>query len=78
LIVEPDDALAPEIDPVIVPMVQVNVLGAEAVNEILGPVPLQIVAVLAVVTEGFGFTVTVIVYGVPAQLPVVAVGITIY
>jgi hypothetical protein len=78
LIVEPDDALAPVIDPVIVPMVQVYVLGAEAVNEILGPVPLQIVAVLAVVTEGVGFTVTVIVYGVPAQLPAVAVGVTIY
>jgi energy-converting hydrogenase Eha subunit C len=43
-----------------VPMVQANVLGAEAVNEILGSVPLQIVAVLAVVTEGFGFTVVAV------------------
>jgi hypothetical protein len=59
--VEPEDAVAPEIDPVIVPMVQPKVLGTEAVNEILGPVPLQIVAVLSDVTEGFGFTVTVIV-----------------
>jgi hypothetical protein len=60
LIVAPVPALAPVIDPVIVPMVQVNVLGAEAVNEILRPVPLQIVAVLAVVTEGVGFTVVAI------------------
>jgi hypothetical protein len=65
-------------DPVIVPTVQLNELAAEAVNEILGSVPLQIVAVLAVVTEGFGFTVTVIVYGVPAQFPAVAVGVTMY
>ena len=61
-----------------VPMVQANVLAADAVNEILGPVPLQMVAVLAVVTEGFGFTVTVIVYGKPAQLPVEDVGVTMY
>ena len=59
-------------------MVQANELAAEAVNPILGPVPLHIVAVFAVATEGFGFTVTVIVYGVPAQLPEVAVGVTIY
>jgi hypothetical protein len=78
LIISPDDALAPVIPPVIVPMVQLNELATEAVNGILGPVPLQVVAVLAVVTEGLGFTVTVIVYGVPAQLPAVAVGVTMY
>jgi hypothetical protein len=43
------------------PIVQLNVLGTEAVNEILVPVPLQIKAVSSEVTEGFGFTVTVIV-----------------
>ena len=61
-----------------VPMVQANVLAADAVNEILEPVPLQIAAVLAVVTAGVGFTVTVIVYGKPAQLPVEDVGVTMY
>lgn len=47
--------------PVIVPTVQVNVLGAEDVNAIFVAVALQIVAVLAVVTTGVGFTVTVMV-----------------
>ncbi len=60
MIVDPDPLLAPVIPPVIVPIVQANELGVEAVNEILGPVPLHIVAVFAVVTEGVGFTVTVI------------------
>ena len=64
--------------PVIVPIVHVNVLGALAVKLILGPVPLQIVAMLDVVTTGFGFTVTVMVKGVPAQEPDVEVGVTIY
>jgi hypothetical protein len=41
-------------------MVQVKLLGAVAVRAIFGPVPLQIVAV-ALVTDGFGLTVTVIV-----------------
>jgi hypothetical protein len=64
--------------PVIVPIVHVNVLGALAVKLILGPVPLQVVAVLGVVTTGFGFTVTVMVKGVPAQEPDVEVGVTTY
>jgi hypothetical protein len=64
--------------PVIVPIVHVNVLGALAVKLILGPVPLQVVAVLAVVIIGFGFTVTVIVKGIPGQEPDVEVGVTIY
>ena len=59
--VKPEPALAPEIPPVMVPMVQVNVLGIEAVSEIPGAVPLQMVAVLAVVTTGLGLTVTVMV-----------------
>ena len=78
LIVEPEPALAPVILPVIVPMVQVKVLATLAVKLMFGLLPLQVLAVLAVVTTGLGFTVTVIVKGVPAQLPVVAVGVTIY
>lgn len=58
--VAPAPALAPVIPPVIVPTVQVNVLGAEAVNEMVGAVPLQEAAVLAVVTTGLGCTVTII------------------
>jgi hypothetical protein len=61
-----------------VPIVEVNVLATLAVKAILGPVPLQVVAVDAVVTVGDGFTVTVIVYGAPVQLPVVDVGVTTY
>ena len=77
LIVEPDPADAPVIPPVIVPIVQLKVLAALAVSDILGLVPLQIDAVLAVVTLGIGFTVTVIVVGEPAQEPTVDVGVTI-
>jgi hypothetical protein len=57
-------------------MVQLKVLAALAVRLILGPVPLQVLAVLAVVTAGVGFTVTVIVKGLPAQEPAVEVGVT--
>ena len=78
MIVEPLPALAPVIPPVIVPTVQVNVLAALAVKLMFGLVLLQIAAVLAVVTAGVGFTVTVIGYGDPPQLPVVLVGVTIY
>ena len=61
MIVEPEPALAPVIQPVIVPIVQLNVLGALVVKLMFGPVPpLQVLAVLAVVTVGIGFTVTVI------------------
>ena len=61
MIVEPEAALAPVIPPVIVPIVHAKLLGAEAVKLIFGPVPLQVEAVLAVVTAGLGLTVTVIV-----------------
>lgn len=57
----PAPALAPVMPPEMVPTVQVNVLGADAVNAIFGLVALQVVAVLAVVTAGLGYTVTVIV-----------------
>jgi hypothetical protein len=60
LMVLPDPGLAPVMLPVIAPMVQVVVLAALVVNEILVAVPVQIVLVLAVVTAGWGFTVTVI------------------
>ena len=57
-IVAPAPAVAPVIPPVIVPIVQVNELGAVEVSAILVAVLLQMVAVLAVVTTGLGFTVT--------------------
>jgi hypothetical protein len=59
-----------------VPIVQEKVLGIEAVNAMFGPVPLQVTAVAALVTTGFGLTVTVIVEGVPGQEPVPDVGVT--
>jgi hypothetical protein len=71
--------VAPVILPVIVPIVQVNVLGAVAVNAIFVAVALQMAAVLAVVTAGVGLTVTVIVYGAPGHVVLaVDVGVTIY
>ena len=73
----PDPALAPVMPPVMAPTVHVNVLGTEAVREIFGLVPLQVVAVPAVVTTGVGYTVTVILYGAPTQEPVTEVGVTI-
>jgi hypothetical protein len=57
----PLPAVAPVIPPVTVPIVHANVLGAVAVSEMFGPVPLQIAEVAAFVTAGAGFTVTVIV-----------------
>jgi hypothetical protein len=78
LIVPPDPALAPVMPPVIVPIVQANVLGALAVSEMLGLVPLQVDTVDGFVTVGRGFTVTVIVEEGPTQLPVTEVGVTIY
>ncbi len=78
LMVLPEPALAPVIPPVIVPIVQVKVEGTVAVKEMFGPVPLHASAVLAVVTTGVGFTVTTIEYGVPAQEPDTAVGVTRY
>lgn len=76
--VAPEPALAPVMPPVIVPIVQVKELGVLAVKAILGLVPLQVLAVGAFITEGFGFTVTVIVKGSPAHEPVVEVGVTMY
>ena len=78
MIVEPEDALAPVMPPVIVPIVHENVLAALAVKLILGDVLLQVLAVAALVTTGFGFTVTVIVKAAPTHKPVVDVGVTRY
>lgn len=57
----PDPALAPVIPPVMAPMVHVKLLAVLEVSVTLGPVPLQVAAVLGVVTSGVGRTVTVIV-----------------
>jgi hypothetical protein len=64
--------------PVIVPIVHVNVAATLAVKAMFVPAALQIVFVAAVVTVGAGFTVTVIVRGVPGHEPDVEVGVTIY
>jgi hypothetical protein len=75
----PEPDVAPAILPLIVPIVQLNVLPALEVSAILVVAPLQIVALLPAVTAGVGLTVTVIVYGDAAgQLPVVDVGVTKY
>lgn len=60
LMVEPEPALAPVIPPVTVPIVHEKLLGVLDVNAILGPVPLQELAVGELVTIGVGLTVTVI------------------
>ena len=64
--------------PVIVPIVHEKLLAMLAVKVIFGPVPLQVLAVAALVTAGVGFTVTVIVKAEPAHEPVVEVGVTRY
>jgi hypothetical protein len=75
----PEPALAPVIPPVTVPTVQVKVLVAVEVSVMFVVAPLQMVALLAVVTAGVGLTVTVIVYGAPGHAGVaVDVGVTIY
>jgi hypothetical protein len=76
--VAPEELLAPVMLPVIVPIVHAKLLGALAVNAIFGPVPLQVLAVAALVTAGLGLTVTVIVNAEPAHDPVVDVGVTRY
>jgi hypothetical protein len=76
LIVFPEPLLAPVIPAETVPIVHVKLLTTLAVNAMFGLVPLHVTAVLAVVTTGVGVTVTVIVYGSPAHVPVVDVGVT--
>ena len=77
-IVAPELALAPVMEPVFVPSVQAYELAAEDDKEMFGFPTLHTDAVVAVVTDGIGFTVTVIVVGEPTQLPVVEVGVTTY
>ena len=75
-IVDPLDALAPVIPPVIVPIVQLKVAPVTLLfNAIFVAVPLQIVVGLAVVTFGVGFTVTTMFVVIPEQ--VLAEGVTI-
>jgi hypothetical protein len=76
--VPPDPAVAPVIPPEMVPIVHAKLLAVVAASVMFGPVPLQIAAVDGFVNEGVGLTVIVIVYGAPAQLPVVDVGVTMY
>jgi hypothetical protein len=59
LMVDPDPALAPVIPSTITPIDHVKLLVAEAVRPIFGPVPLHVVDVAKLVTEGIGFTVMV-------------------
>jgi hypothetical protein len=63
--------------PVLVPNVHAKELGALAVRLMLGLVLLQVLAVLAVVTPGVGFTVTVILVDEPIHEPATEVGVTI-
>lgn len=78
MIDEPLVAVAPVMVPVLVPNVQAKLLAAEAARVILGPVPLQVAAVVELLTAGFGFTVIVISVAALAQLPVVVVAVTAY
>lgn len=55
--VPPEPAIAPVIPPVIFPIVQLNVLGISEVSVILGPVPLQVLAVAEFVTRGMGIAI---------------------
>ena len=78
MIVAPELALAPVMLPVIAPTVQLKLLAVLAVNAMFGPIPLQVLALADVVTNGTGFTVTVMVYAEPTQVPTVEVGVIKY
>ena len=75
-ILVPVEADAPVIEPVFVPNVQAKVLAAFAVKLILVVLPLQTVAVVAVVNDGVTFTDTVIFVALPTHEPMVDVGVT--
>jgi hypothetical protein len=57
--------------------IQVKVEATLAVKAMLNAFALQMVADEALVIVGFGFTVTVTVCEVPAQVPTVDVGVTV-
>jgi hypothetical protein len=78
LIELPEPELAPVMPPVIVPVDQIKLLGALEVKLIFVLAPLHILTVGEFVTAVDGFTVTVIVYGKPAQKPTEEVGVIIY
>jgi hypothetical protein len=61
LIVVPLPEVAPVMPPLIVPIVQLNVLDALAVRAMFGLVLLQMASVAGLVTAGVGLTVTVMV-----------------
>ena len=73
----PELELAPVILPVIVPSVHAKLLAALDVKDIFDPVPLQMLAALVFVTDGIGFTVTIIVEDEPTHDPIVDVGVII-
>jgi hypothetical protein len=60
LIVVPEPGDAPDMLPVMAPMVHANVDGADAASVIFGLVALQIATVEGLVTTGVGLTVTTI------------------
>jgi hypothetical protein len=78
VIAGPAAAEAPLIVPVFVPRDHAKVLATLDVRVIPGLVPLQVLAVLELVTAGAGFTVTVIFKGAPTHELAVDVGVTIY
>jgi hypothetical protein len=78
LITDPDPEVAPVMPPETVPTVHEKLLGALDVNGRLVFVPLHIDHDGGLVTTGVGLTVTVMLYGAPAQFPVVDVGVTMY
>ena len=78
LMAAPELALEPVIPPVMVPIVQLKLLATLEVKVMPVETPLQILFVDVLVTTGVGFTVTVILYGLPAHVPPVDVGVTTY
>jgi hypothetical protein len=78
LMVAPDAAVAPVIPPVMVPIVQLKVLGVVAVNAMFGLNALHTEYAAGLVTAGFGSTVTMMVKPGPTHPPAVEVGVTIY
>ena len=78
MITVPEPAEAPVILPVMAPMVQEKLLAMLDVKVIFGLVLPQLLTVATLVTEGEGFTVTVIVNGIPIHPFPVEVGVTRY
>jgi hypothetical protein len=76
-IVGPEPAEAPVIPPVLVPNVHAKLLAVLAVRLTPGLVPLQVLAVVELVTDGVGFTVTVISVADPVHELETDVGITL-